>query len=1004
MRILRATEFFRPLVKSQPYRRFARIWKALAAVHARHSLRLLLILRLTLIGIIWGGMIFHLVVEREGAIEERRAQLWVMAEALATASDLAEKTETNLFGAAATDDSVIWEARRRFPNVAVWVERRGVLFAGEKPEQSLANAITVKVRRGDFTVRASLPRAGVLADWRLAASLESAALAVVTIVFMLLGQSLRRALRRHEGAEREAAVAEERARQLALYQTELEARVKERTAALEKANQRLDAELEERAAAEEALREHDGFLKAVTQSAALLLGSQRFAEAIPRVLELIGKTLGVPRALLRAIERGEEGQLAAKLVAEWCPPEVKPLREYPALRVLDLDRQLPTLVAPARERRFAWLNIDEIPEPYRRAFAEAGFFSGLQVPVESDGKLWGFCNFMDFSPKRREWSWAETDTLSTLAELIGVAVTREHTIKELADANTIVQNSPTILYRLAGEPSFRLIYVSPNIAKFGHDPEKLLAAPDWTSVLVRPDDEPKLRGALTKILNREAEASTMEFRLRTGEGGERWVENRYQPVRDEAGRLREVEGILIDITARKAAEEEIAHLARTDALTGLANRATFFERLNQSFAAAKRGGAPFAVLFIDIDDFKNVNDTLGHHVGDVLLHEIASRLRRAVRETDLVARYGGDEFAILQADVGEPANAGALASKILAVLSRRHLIDGNEIQVTASIGISPFTAESGSAEEILSQADLALYRAKDEGRNQCRFHSEALDREVSTRVALAEDLRKAIEGEELELYYQPQVELVSGKIVGMEALVRWHHPTRGLLGPLEFVPIAEKTGAILPLGRWVLDRACRQLALWREEGIAPPQMAINLSLAQLKTGQALLRDVAEIAAKWKIEAKDLEFDVTEATLAQVTWTRNDVLAELSRLGAKIALDDFGTAYSTFDYVTAYGIDHLKIDQSFIRKAARDPDRARTLRAILAFAREFGIGVIAEGVEIEEERALLVKTGMSAHAQGYYFSAAVDASRARELLRQGSIRPFAEGEVAAPDSP
>jgi diguanylate cyclase (GGDEF)-like protein/PAS domain S-box-containing protein len=974
-----------------------------STVGTHHPSRLLLLLRLSLIVIIWGLAAAQSIAERNSAIEGVRTHLWALADTLATVNDLEQKTETNLFGTGTADDTVIWQALLRFPTASIWVERRGTLFAGELPAPNLRNTIMVAVKRGEFTVHAALPLADALRDWRWTAWLEGAALSLFTLVFMLLGESQRHALRRRQEAEREAAVAGERARQLARYQTELEATVNQRTAALEEAYVRLDAELEERRAAEEALRKHDGLLKAVTKSAAELLGSHRFEEALPRVLELIGKTLGVRRALLRAIERGEEGHLTAKLVEEWCPPEIKPLREFPALRVLDLDRQLPTLVAPALERRFAWANIDEIPEPYRRPFAEAGLFSGLQVPVVSDGKLWGSCNFMGSSPKKREWNWAETDTLSTLSELIGAAISRERTIKELADANTIVQNSPTILYRLAGEPSFRLIYISDNIAKFGHDPEKLLAAADWTRVLVRRDDEPKLRRALTGILRREAEGSSIEFRLLTGDGGERWVENRYHPVRDEQGRLCEVEGIVIDITERKAAEEKITLLARTDSLTGLANRATFFERLNQAFAASKRGGAPFAVLFIDIDDFKNVNDTLGHQIGDLLLSEVASRLKNAIRETDLVARYGGDEFGVLQTDTSEPANAGALASKILGTLSRRHLVEGNEIHVTASIGISPFTAASGSADQILSQADLALYRAKEEGGNQYRFHSQALDQEVLLRMTLAEDLRKAIEGEELELYYQPQVELVSGKIVGMEALVRWHHPTRGLLYPPEFIPIAEKTGAILALGRWVLDHACRQLRLWREEGIAPPLMAINLSLVQLKTGQAFLRDVAETAAKWNLEPSDLEFDVTEATLAQVTWTQNDVLAELRGLGAKIALDDFGTAYSSFDYVRAYGVNHLKIDQSFIREATRNPDRATTIRAILAVAREFGIGVIAEGVETAEERALLVDTGMAAHAQGHYFSAAVDASRARELLRQGSVKPLSEEEIPRPDA-
>ncbi|HVH74756.1 MAG TPA: EAL domain-containing protein [Stellaceae bacterium] len=447
-----------------------------------------------------------------------------------------------------------------------------------------------------------------------------------------------------------------------------------------------------------------------------------------------------------------------------------------------------------------------------------------------------------------------------------------------------------------------------------------------------------------------------------------------------------------ELVERKAAEEKIALLARTDALTGLANRATFIDRLGQAFAASNRGASPFAVLYLDLDHFKNINDTLGHPIGDLLLREVALRLKGTTREADLVARLGGDEFAILQTDMGEPANAGALAAKIQASLGRPFALGGNEMHIGVSIGICPFSSASAGPDAMLAQADLALYRAKDEARNQYRFHSDELDREVLTRITLADDLRRAIECDQLELYYQPQVELVSGKIVGMEALVRWHHPTRGLLHPPAFIPIAEKTGTILALGQWVLDRACRQLKIWRDEGVGPPIMSINLSLAQIRAGSGLVSDVAKSAAKWGLFPSDLEFDVTEAALAQATWSQSGVLAELRRLGAKIALDDFGTEYSSFEYLRAYRVNHLKIAQSFISEAVRDPDRAATIRAIISLAREFGIEVIAEGVETEEQRSLLVSTGSTGQAQGHYFSEAVVAARADELLRQGSIRP------------
>ncbi len=312
-----------------------------------------------------------------------------------------------------------------------------------------------------------------------------------------------------------------------------------------------------------------------------------------------------------------------------------------------------------------------------------------------------------------------------------------------------------------------------------------------------------------------------------------------------SGALIEVEGIIIDVTERKAAEEKIALLARTDSLTGLANRATFVERLRQAFLASRRGATPFAVLYLDIDHFKDINDTLGHPAGDELLRMAAERLKSNVRETDLVARLGGDEFAVLQMEMSDLAAAGTLAGKIKDALGVVYEFEGNELHVTASIGICPYSEDVAGPDSMLSHADLALYRAKEEGRNQYRFHSEELDKEVNERVTLADELRKAIEHDELELYYQPQVELASGRIVGMEALVRWNHPTRGLLTPDAFLPIAEKTGVMAALGHWVLEAACRQMAIWRGQDSAPPVIAINVALAQLRNGREFVTDIIE---------------------------------------------------------------------------------------------------------------------------------------------------------------
>jgi EAL domain-containing protein (putative c-di-GMP-specific phosphodiesterase class I) len=356
---------------------------------------------------------------------------------------------------------------------------------------------------------------------------------------------------------------------------------------------------------------------------------------------------------------------------------------------------------------------------------------------------------------------------------------------------------------------------------------------------------------------------------------------------------------------------------------------------------------------------------------------------------------GGDEFAILQGEIKEPANAGALAAKIQTALAEPFNINRNEINISVSIGISPYVPGNSGAEAMLVQADLALYRSKEEGRNRYHFHSDDLDREVLDRVTLAGEIKNAIDNNEFELQYQPQIELSSQNIIGMEALARWNHPKRGLLAPGVFIPIAEKSGTMIALGHWVLDAACRQMSLWRKSGLTLPVIAINLSLFQLKSGRELVRDVTETIAKWGLAPSDLEFDVTEATLAQLTWTQDEVLPQLRELGVKIAIDDFGSEYSSFDYVRAYRVNHVKIAQSFINRSTSDPESAATIRAIVNFAHDIGIAVIAQGVETEKQRDLLTSTHPMTQAQGFHFSKPVAADRAGELLRQGRITSAAE---------
>jgi diguanylate cyclase (GGDEF)-like protein len=436
------------------------------------------------------------------------------------------------------------------------------------------------------------------------------------------------------------------------------------------------------------------------------------------------------------------------------------------------------------------------------------------------------------------------------------------------------------------------------------------------------------------------------------------------------------------------ANRKVSELARTDPLTSLANRRAFLDLLAGSFAASKRGGSPFAVLYIDLDHFKDVNDTLGHTVGDILLRQVAERLKTRVRKSDIVARIGGDEFAVLLTQVGNDTATGTLATGIIETLAAPYVIGDDELHVTASIGASRFSAEFSQPEAIMIQADLALYRAKEDGRNCFRFHDKHLDQQVLERVVLSDELRAAIEHRELELHYQPQVEIVSGRIVGLEALVRWNHPKRGFVPPSTFIPIAEKSGAIVPLGKWVFDEACRQASIWQSEGIAPEAIGVNISTIQCNRSD-IARDFAESLARWGVNVGTMEVELTESVLMEVTEHHCGIIERLRELGLRIAIDDFGTGYSSLSYLTNYPVDRLKIAQELVLSVDTNHRHASVVRTAIRLAHELEIQVIAEGVETEAQACFLASADC-AYAQGYHYSRPINAALATELLRQGKV--------------
>jgi diguanylate cyclase (GGDEF)-like protein/PAS domain S-box-containing protein len=424
-----------------------------------------------------------------------------------------------------------------------------------------------------------------------------------------------------------------------------------------------------------------------------------------------------------------------------------------------------------------------------------------------------------------------------------------------------------------------------------------------------------------------------------------------------------------DISERRNAAQKIERLAYFDALTGLPNRILFKDRLDSLIALAKRSGQAFSLLYVDLDRFKNVNDSLGHQVGDKLLYHIAQRFLGTVREADTVCRLGGDEFVlILPATTSE--EAALVAEKILSQMSQSVQIDHRSLTIQASIGISCFPEHGNDAQKLIKYADLALYKAKQEGRNHYQFYAPGMEERSYNAYHLEVDLRGAVERNELYLVYQPQVELSSGRVCGIEALLRWKHPEKGFVSPADFIPLAEETGLIVSIGKWVIEQACMQLATWRQQGAGHFSMAVNISSRQLHD-QDLGHYVYSVLERTGLKATDLELEVTESVMTDGVRAVA-LLEDMRRSGVKIAIDDFGTGYSSLSYLKRLPVTKLKIDQSFVRDIVSDENDAVLTHSIIALAHHFKLKAIAEGVETEEQLAFLRKHGCD-EVQGYYVS-------------------------------
>ncbi len=761
-----------------------------------------------------------------------------------------------------------------------------------------------------------------------------------------------------------------------------------------------------RAAAD--LADRDSLLHAVTLGAAILAKAETLEAGMPEALAFIGECLRADRVMILQLQ---PEQIPRAIVChQWVSPNTKApdQNSFPA----------PEIAMAAFETWYDPLYADAVVTyqratasgPVRTLMESQGVQSCLLMAIFVSGTLWG--NFAIYScAVARTWTDGELAALKTFADVTGALILRAQTRLALERSEG--------RFRVMSDVAQDGIITIDELARIGHwnraasrifgwSAEEALGRTAHSMMVPQRDQQDVLRGMQQFGVTGDGKmvGRTQELLAVRKDGSEIPIEISVASARVE-GQWHAI-AIVRDITDRKRIQQRLVDMSRTDALTGIANRRAFVDALEQAIALANRVGEGFAVLYLDLDHFKDINDTMGHPVGDDLLRAVAQRLRSTVRRSDTIARFGGDEFAVIATAVCEPDDAARLAELIVDALRQPFTIGGREIRCATSVGIAMFGAETANAEDLLSHADIALYRAKSEERGSYRFFTDAMDLEVRTRVSMAAELRVAIQSGQLFLLYQPQVDMASGLVIGLEALVRWHHPQRGVVGPTAFIGLSEHSDLILALGHWVMQEACRQVRAWIDAGIEPCIVAVNFSGEQFKVPLKLERDIRALVSEAGLTPNRFEIELTESVLMKVSQANNDMLIRLRGYGFRLAIDDFGTGYSSLDYLRQFPVDRIKIAQEFIIHLGAAAGNRTIVKATIGLAQALGIEIIAEGVETIEECDLLQGWGCP-QAQGFHFSQPLTADATTALLRgdrilSGAGHPAAHRAKLPPSRP
>ncbi len=732
-------------------------------------------------------------------------------------------------------------------------------------------------------------------------------------------------------------------------------------------------------------------LDAIGYSARALLGSEYWEQAIETVLARLGEAIGASRVMLYQNRRAEDNQWHAHLVHQWRASDASNSRQEATPEVIHYRESGLSRWAKCLGRGELLCGVaSNFPVQERALLESHGIRSLLMVPIQINEEFWGHISIEDCE-RDRTWLPKEQEILVAAADTLGTAMARDLAAQSLRQAAIVFDSTPEGV--LVTDSEGTIVAANPAFAEIsGYAAEELIGKNPriFKSNLQPADLAQEMWAGLIETGHWEGEVSN---RRKDGSVYTEWLT--IHSVRDNAGNLSHYVAVFAHVAAIKEAQARMYHLAHHDPLTDLPNRLLLGDRLAHAIERARRDHHRVAVLFLDLDRFKIINDTLGHGVGDAILRHVGVRLQRHMRAEDTVARLGGDEFMVVIDHLKHPEEAGFIAQKVIEALTEEMRVDDLKFYLTGSIGISLFPDDGESTDELIKNADTAMYRAKERGRNQYHYYTSELTADAMEHFALTNNLRLALERDEFELYYQPQRELSSRRLIGVEALLRWHHPEHGLIRPDRFIPVAEDAGLMVPIGTWVLETACRQARQWADAGLPPFKMAINLSGKQL-TRDDLPEIIGQALRDSDLTPGHLELEITETFVMHQPEHTIGVLDRLRGMGVSLAIDDFGTGHSSLSQLKRLPSHCLKIDRSFVRDLPTDPNDEAIARAIVAMGHALGLGIIAEGIENSQQAEVLRQAGCDV-GQGYHFGYPVPANEMYALLA-AELRQLSAGET------